>query len=135
MPIFFTGTDVQEATNHDYDVIQAHPELMQLTYVNTSEKTSRERGDWGEVTPCKGLTGFGTDKQCDEYPFFSTEEGYPGAMPDLRPISSRENSSQGGSLSQFYRGCSSLRSSERGSPGRKYLVIPWVLPTMSWCPR
>jgi hypothetical protein len=38
-------------------------------------------------------------------------------------------------VNQFFRGCASLKTAERGSAGRPFLVIPWVLPTMSWCPK
>jgi hypothetical protein len=134
MPIFFTGTDVQEATNHDYDVIQAHPELMQLTYVKGGEK-GKQRPNWAKSPECGGKVEKGSGKECDEFPFFSTEEGYPDHRPDLRVISDRENKSQGGSLSRFFQGCTSLQSAERGSAGRYFLVVPWVLPTMSWCPK
>lgn len=134
MPIFFTGTDVQDATNHDFDAIADNPALMQLSYVKSAEKAGVTRPIWGSYPACAGQTGGTTGKQCDEYPFFSTEEGYPTATPDLRPIDATQNMSQGGSLTAFYNGCPTLQIAARGTAQRRYLVVPWFLPTMSFCP-
>ena len=46
------------------------------------------------MKPGKGMS-------CDEYPFASTYEGGTGAVIAAVPI--KENSSQGGQLSAFYR--------------------------------
>jgi hypothetical protein len=107
---------------------------MQLTYVKGGEKGVK-RAKWAESPECFGKVKVGSGNECDEFPFFASEEGYPKAQPDLRVISAQQNKSQGGSLSQFFRGCASLNAAERGSAGRRFLVVPWVLPTMSWCPK
>lgn len=125
--VFFVGQDLPEPTAHDAAAIAAHPEQMLLTYVKTSgvgaEKTT-SRGNWSSYAECASLA---PDQDCDEYPFFSTEEGYPTAIPDLLPVNSAQNQAQGTPLRLFYRACG-LATFPRYSDERKFLVVPVAFP-------
>jgi hypothetical protein len=91
------------------------------------------RPKWSSFPQCATML---SGEQCDEFPFFSTEEGYPTAILNLLPIpGNTDNAVQGGYLSNFYSRCPVLQNSDRNAPGRQYLVIPLpFLPTATRCP-
>jgi hypothetical protein len=133
MPIFGTGAESPQATKHDLDAITANPALMKLTYVKGAEKVG-SRGNWSATPPCDTMAA---GYQCDEYPYFSTEEGFPAQVPDLRPIPGvTDNQVQGGYLSNFYRNCPVLQTSAQSTLGRQFLVVPMPvpIPTVTYCP-
>ena len=145
MPIFFTGADVNKATTHDAQQIFAHPEWVKLNY-EVGESGGKRGSGWqnGEDNcipdpPERGM-------QCDEYPFFASEQGGPLARPTtphVQYIEAIDNSRQGGFYSQFIRLCG-LRT---GTPqtglnatgGTAFLVIPLMpalhIPTFYLCNR
>jgi hypothetical protein len=68
---------------------------------------------------------------CDEYPFYSSRDGGPGAS--LRLIRAGENLSEGASLGTFYKKCPNVSAAAPGDR-EPYLVAPqFVSPTMSHC--
>lgn len=133
LPIFGTGSNSPEATQHDRDSIAANPEWSLLTYRKNSEANAAGifRPDWSTDPAC---TNMPVGYQCDEFPYFSTEEGHPEPV-DLRPIPAGDNASQGGHLTAFYR-CPLLRDSAQESADRRFLVVPlpFPLPTLTYCP-
>ena len=106
LPIFVSGdhSSVAEPTDHDRDALnpyyvdpygkRGNPPWVYLTYDNSKPDSQRS---WKNGFPaCEGST---TGLQCDEYPFFSTEQGGPppsGAVrPSLRKLNGRQNGVQG----------------------------------------
>jgi hypothetical protein len=149
MPIFAPGSDVEEATQHDFDVIYATPRVQQLTAMTAAEKLSSglprswvDRVVYGDVCPQpRPVDADGNRLECDEYPYYSSDEGGPdsdGAIlsDQLRLIDKTQNGLEGTMLYGFYNVCG-LTTPAPGSPERKYLVIPMpkqeVLPTTAYC--
>lgn len=133
MPIFFTGSDVAEATDHDIEAITGQPEWVKLNYEAAGAKT-QSRTWYRSVAPCdvRGRTG----QQCDEYPFWATEQGGPDALvrPHLRYIDGDDNTLQGSRHGNFVTSCG-LRTGtpqERGNAigGTAFLMVP-VPPALS----
>ena len=148
LPIFSPGNNVNEAAVHDLDAIQGNspvegstPKPVLLQYVSTQEKLDDgfQRRWYINTPPCVVGTYDSSVQQCDEYPFFTTEEG---AKPDagLRPIKTEDNASEGTYLGAFITLCG-LDDHPRLDPGRYYLVIPTPdltvtlvpAPTPVWC--
>jgi Deoxyribonuclease NucA/NucB len=72
-------------------------------------------------------------QDCDEYPFYSTTLGGPALngrpAGDIRPITARDNRSQGASLNAFYRRCNVTN-------GVSIPVLPIdndLVPTFGYC--
>lgn len=159
MPIFAPGSDVYEAAKHDAVAIarQGHP--PKLTFVSNAEREAGDTGhpalgrQWYQYDPI--CTSRGPDQDCDEYPYFSAEEGGTaaassiGRKASLRLVNNVENRLEGrllASTGAFATVCG-LKTPPRQSPSnpdRQYLVIPLVapddgiedpngLPTMAWC--
>ena len=123
MPVYFSGGDVAEATQHDLDVLLQHPEYLLLHYVKNSEHTADPARPAPQTIPaCAGMDS--SVQQCDEFPFYSVDEGLSTAPPDYRAIPILDNRNQGIGLREFYRTCEPLQKSERGSPDRAFLHIP-----------
>jgi hypothetical protein len=129
LPIFATGvSDVPEATNHDRKAISRVPAWVLLNRESTAGKPG-EGWATGRCDPPAGL-----EQDCDEYPFFSTFQGGPAAIPEphLEAISRHDNRSQGNKLQHFYgvNGCNV-------PPPDPFLVIPLPrasgLPTLEVC--
>ena len=112
-----------EATAHDVDVIDQNPQYLLLHYVKTLEHaTDPPKPSWQSIAACAAMDS--ATQQCDEFPFYSTEEGLPTQPPDYRPISIFDNQSQGGKLGGFYNSCKPLQESPRGSPDRAFIFVP-----------
>jgi hypothetical protein len=106
--MFLSGRDVPEATDHDLAAIVQHPESLgcALTYQNATQKESEEPRNWyGGLSPC--IAPLDPGNQCDEYPFWATEQG--GGMsvprPSLRQIDGDQNMLQGSHYSGFLTRC------------------------------
>lgn len=134
MPIFFTGNDVPAATAHDAAAIVQNPAWLQPSYASGSEKPSSGRhGSWlGTDTDCADYDT--SVDQCDEYPYYATDQGWPAAGEgtlSVEPILAHDNLSQGGSYGAFTtKTCTSIAASTRGTAGCNFLVIPVpLLPT------
>jgi hypothetical protein len=143
MPIFFTGADVNKATTHDAQQIFAHPEWVKLNYEASGAKDDRywyTRTDYCENEPHE------RDEQCDEFPFFATEQGGPLARTPpvhLQYVDGIDNVRQGGKYGNFITSCG-LRTGtpQRGANaigGTAFLVIPLMpalhIPTFYLCNR
>ncbi|MBO1740707.1 hypothetical protein [Leifsonia sp. TF02-11] len=128
--VFFGGQDTPVTTQHDKDVIALTPTLAWLTYANGTEKPDSGRRSWANQGACAGQDT--STEQCDEYPFYSTEEGYPAMNPpDLRLAPKGDNVRQGSKLAQFYK-CDNFKSSPRNDVKRKFLVVPTRALTTTW---
>jgi len=139
--IFFPGTAAEAAANHDEDVIMGNPTLMRLNYMSrTAKRASGILPTWKDPDPACAARSAIDNTACDEYPFYSSEQGGPGA--DLMVIDADENSSEGGSLGSMTTTC--LLKSATPSPavgqanhdGDHYLVVPVArlgLPTAFVC--
>ncbi len=127
LPIFITGADVAEATDHDLEAIAGNPAWVMLNYEASGAKNG-SRSWYRTVEPCDvaGRTG----QQCDEYPFWASEQGGPLApiTPSLKYIDGDDNIAQGSIYGAFVTSCG-LRT---GTPhertnatgGTAFLVVP-----------
>ena len=105
LPIFVTGSDVAEASDHDVEAIASNPAWFKLNYEASGAKNG-SHGWVNSVRPCDGRTPSG--QQCDEYPFWASEQGGPytsGPTPHLRYIDASDNTDQGGLYGNFITGC------------------------------
>jgi len=76
--------------------------------------------------------GVTATQDCDEYPFDSTEEGYPMInSPDLRAVNLSQNRVPGNKLRTFYK-CPGILNAPRYGVKRKFLVVPTHFPTTTW---
>jgi hypothetical protein len=131
LPIFSPGADVSEAAQHKSEVILARPWMMQLNYVPSSVKEQTFRVRWYTGPPidprCADKTA---DQDCDEYPYFSTDQGARVEDPwaaSLKPVDSGHNRLEGTRYGQFLseptaaapRGC----GLQQDDP---FLVVPTV---------
>lgn len=142
MPIFFTGADVNKATTHDAQQIFLHPEWIKLNYEATGTKANRS---WYETqSPCvDGPPESG--EQCDEFPFFASEQGGPLAtpLPHLQWIDGIDNRRQGGYYGNFIQSCGlrtgTPQTGANATGGTAFLVIPLMpalhIPTFYLCNR
>lgn len=134
LPIFASGSDVPEATEHDLKAIApvtGNPAWIMLNYESRQEKEAGPyKPGWYEEYACKGE---GKVTACDEYPFYSTEQAGPGAS--LEVIDWSDNSRQGGLYGNFASLCG-LVVDGKGAP---FLAIPLTpalgIPTQRICNR
>jgi hypothetical protein len=66
---------------------------------------------------------------CDEYPFYSTVEGGPGASLEIVPKA--ENDAEGNALGAMYRDpdCGMANPGNIGSGTQTFIVLPLAVPT------
>ena len=112
-PIFLSGRDVPEATDHDIEALATNPAWVALNYEN------RDRTDWYTSDP--RCIGKGSDQQCDEYPFNATAQGGQFAAPpvSLKPINDLQNMAQGTYYGAFVTACK-----VRDRQAMDFLAIP-----------
>lgn len=130
LPIFASGDlDVPQATQHDFEAIQQYPAWAKLNYESSTGKSGA--GWYGSDPVCEEKPkGF----DCDEYPFFSTEQGGKTSLPrpSLKPVLSSQNRRQGGLLGNFYAKCG-----VNYGKGRPFLNVPMPpgsnVPTLTLC--
>ena len=96
----------------------------------TTQRAAKRRckPNWRNYDGCVGVIT--TAQQCDEYPYWSTEEGSNGSteVPDLLPIDAVQNMLQGSILGNtLYQRCN-LGSYPRYSDERSFIVIVTPLP-------
>lgn len=132
-PIFFPGADAGHAALHDAQAIATHPTWAKLTYMSGKSKRATGvknrwygKGDFGTSAdgrcwpdPAKRGTN------CDEYPYYSTVEGGPGAS--LREVPAAENQAEGNALNQMYSD-PNCRMEGVGSGSTRYFVVPVAVP-------
>ena len=107
-PIFASGADVPESTAHDISaLLSVNPAWVSLEYEPSGNKST----SW-KTAPCASLPGAptspGSGLACDEYPFLASTSGGGTAAPtpDLKWISTGDNSLQGSRYSSFLANCS-----------------------------
>lgn len=129
-PIFASGrSDVGEATQHDTEALAHNPAWVQLNYRPAAENPSYDQ--WYRYDPiCVAKAG---DQNCDEYPFYSTQQGGHLAVPrpSLKAINGAQNQLQGTKFNTFRAACG-LQS------GDEFLAIPIpasapTVPTVAVC--
>lgn len=103
-PIFVSGDDVPEATNHDIEALAQRPLWLQLNYRSASE-TPGDRDWMNSSEACQGRVPGET--ACDEYPFWATMQGGPfgSPTPHLKLISFADNQLQGSRYGNFVVNC------------------------------
>jgi hypothetical protein len=127
LPIFVSGNDVRQATNHDLAALGAmsdpnnngqtvRPAWVQLNYRPQAE-TPGPRTWYNGISPCTLPKPSG--ESCDEYPFYATQQGGGSAAPppNLKYINTAQNVRQGGRYGNFITSCGL-------SDGAPFLVIP-----------
>lgn len=129
-PIFASGrSDVPEATQHDTEALAQNPAWVQLNYRPAAENPSYDQ--WYRYDPvCVAkLPG----QNCDEYPFYSTQQGGHLAVPrpSLKAIDGPQNQLQGTKFNTFRAACG-LQS------GDAFLAVPIpesapTVPTVAVC--
>lgn len=126
LPIFVSGSDVAEATQHDLDAIADDPAWALLNYEAGGTKANR---DWYKTQPdCE--VDHDPSQQCDEFPFFATEQGGPLAVPtpSLRYINGTDNVTQGGQYGGFVTSCGLTTGTPQESGnaigGSPFIMIP-----------
>jgi hypothetical protein len=122
LAIYSPGQDVPAAEQHDFDAIGAGQSPV-LHYMNATDKAARGTSSgWYTAVQYNncglGSTPAAPNTECDEYPFFSTAEGGPGAS--LRQINADDNGRQGNQLKTFYSQCG-LNGS---GPSNEFIVAP-----------
>ena len=121
LPVFFSGAGVQLSISEHIADAQADGHPAKLTYL----KRTQSRPVWSAAFPeshCATTTL--SRSQCDEYPFWSTRQGYlapEGGDPSLRRVHARANMSHGGSYGMFLRQCG---LDVQTSPPPDFLVVP-----------
>ena len=145
MPIFVVGANVNEAAQHDFDAIfgnvdknmPPHPSWAVLNYASAARKTSAgQPSDWYRNDPLCANTGGSTGNDCDEYPYFSSQQGgsLANPKPSLRPVNLTENRREGSLLyHRLIRRCgldsaTGITKTSNGTGGSAYLVLPMPLP-------
>lgn len=96
LPIFMPGSDVPTVAQADYNAITSTPSWFQLHYRSQADNPGYpgNRGWYRSDPACSGLPS-GTS--CQEYPYYASLEGGPGANPavSLTPVNSGENTTEG----------------------------------------
>jgi hypothetical protein len=143
LPVFVTGSTTPQATQHDLEAIAEWPLWSKLGYEEPQAKATRTPRRWYSNDPACAGASSDESLDCDEFPFFSTEQGGPEATrrPDLRVIDAGDNRSQGASLSAFYTACAmqtgTPRSQGNSVGGDPFLLIPVPpdlgVPTIGLC--
>jgi hypothetical protein len=122
LPIFASGSDVPAATEHDLKALALHPAWAKLNYENGAEKEEKESRTWYKgVGGCSATPPAG--EQCDEYPFWASQQGGPSAIPtpNLEYINAEDNEEQGRKYGNFVTSC---KMAERSSTDYAFLAIP-----------
>jgi hypothetical protein len=131
-PIFLTGDDTPGASAHDLQAIAENPARMFLTYATSAEKPRPHPAWYNNDPTCVAAHANGLD--CDEFPFWSTEQGEDGlhqlGAPSLAGVTGiGDNRLQGQRLGTFYHNPLCFpTTSARDSTERDYIVVAVPLP-------
>jgi len=140
LPIFLSGSDVAEATEHDLKAlspITGHPEWVQLNYESAEAKEAIEpnRTWYNAFSPCSEEYDTEVDS-CDEYPFYASRQGGGKGVPpaSLEVIDREDNAEQGRKYGNFVTSCA---MATRSSTDYAFLAIPldpsFGIPTTRLC--
>jgi hypothetical protein len=120
LPIFSSGSDVAEATEHDVKALTLYPGWVKLNWERSTvkEELGESRGWYKGSEGCPGSSP-PEGESCDEYPFFATEQGGPGGdpTPSLEYVDRTDNSNQGSRYSGFLSAC-------KIEEGGAFLAVP-----------
>jgi hypothetical protein len=112
----------QESQQHIKDAISGNGSngIPISAFVTYKKGANKDRKWLSKTEECKGKTGNGTGKDCDEYPFAASREGgqkrYRSKQVSLRPIDSCDNQCAGRVWG---------RAVGKGKSGDKYLIAPY----------
>jgi hypothetical protein len=121
LPIFVTGGNVLEVTEHDLRAIGKRPaSWLKLNYDGVDKSRSWLLTD----DRCRDLTGEATGMDCHEYPYNKTEQGGQSGDPEIAPVPSGPNRSQGGSFGVGINTCAMRPAQSSGVRGDAFLVVP-----------
>lgn len=141
---FSPALDVDEAMRHDIAAIADAPSRAMLSYATNAESRARlgspqwynsypECGPAARATAAAARPGVALD--CDEMPFFSTQQAGPGAS--LRLIDAVDNRNEGRALQGFYAACPRLVSAPSSAGGGREPFVVAPLPvsprTIAYC--
>jgi hypothetical protein len=134
LPIFSPGSDIPAATSNDLQGLAKNPDWVKLNYADDADRAPDR---WYQNTyPCT-RGSYNNDpanpEDCDEFPYFSTLQGGPGAQ--IAPIPSGDNRKEGSYLGVFYSptGCN-VPTSTYANASRVFLVLPTpTVHTSLWC--
>ena len=132
--VFIPGSDAGEAALHDQAAIASHPGWAVLSYRTLDTRVDLDRGWYragnfatysgdGDCAPKPKTRGV----ECDEYPFYSTDEGGPGAS--LREVPRDQNQREGNALVSMYQDGSCAMTS-----GSRFFVVPVAVRLTSVAP-
>jgi hypothetical protein len=131
LPVFVTGSDVAEATDHDIEAIVRYPQWVKLNYESSAGKAAEPYQDrywFRSQDDC--LVAHDEDESCDEYPFWASEQGGSLArpLPSLRYIDSLDNRNQGLRYGNFVTSCGlttgTPQEGANSTGGTAFLVVP-----------
>ncbi len=136
MPILFPGVETGAAGIHDRDAILRTPSWFQLTYEDgASKETSVPRGWYNRADyrdKCKPEPRKPRGVECDEYPWYTTVEGGPGASLEEVPLA--DNRADGNALQAMQDDfqcqmafSAPLVRDNVGSGTQRFLVVPLVV--------
>ncbi len=129
-PVFFPGADAGYAALHDAQAIAERPEWAKLTYISGADKrASGVEARWYTLaanrTPACPPKPAERGKNCDEYPFFTTVEGGPGAS--LQEVPADENRAEGSALRRMYSDPNGQMEGV-GSESTRFFVVSLAVP-------
>ncbi len=134
-PIFSPGSDVYEAAANDWKAILDRPEWAELDYMSGPEKVGSGVVDrwYRGIDPCTEAAYESGENSCDEYPYYTSVEGGPGAR--LAMIDKAHNSLEGSYLYAFARVCGLFEP--QPTRDRSFLVVPIAIQngpkSSGWC--
>jgi hypothetical protein len=118
-PIFLSGGDMMETTEHNLASITSlrGPKPALLRYGTNPYRAGGGKHYWYDLRQFKpNVCENRSPKWCDEYPFWSTVQGGPGAA--LKPVPGAEQDIQRAALNSLYFGACKVRT------GKEFVVIP-----------
>ncbi len=137
------------ATNHDLDAFAANPGRAWASYASKDDRDARQfsRTWYNSTTTCNPAARAAEQQQrpgvaldCDELPYWSTEQAGPGAS--LKLIRGDYNQWEGNALGNFFGVCSHLTqplpSGSGGTQTREAFIIapnPVSPRTLAYCRR
>jgi RHS repeat-associated protein len=108
--VFYIGPDLWEATSHDLNAIWEHPFDWEVLHKADDPLTTFDRKWYTKTSTCDDTAAKQhPGEECDEYPFYKTQEGGPAGGDnlgaDLRYIDAWQNGTQGSRLQGMYKRC------------------------------
>ena len=139
-PIFAPGADIDELALHAWEVISQSPSTVKMKAVKRTEQTLQRT--WYNAAPYAAYCALPMPGQeCDEYPYYSSEDAGPRPSGDLYPgqlknVDGDQNGKEGFVRGAFHTTCG-LTTPPRGDPKREFIVVPMpeqdLIPTLAYC--